>query len=83
MITPILDGTILPGVTRDSVLKIGTELNSFKITQRKIYINEIIEAHKENRLYEMFGSGTAVSILPIKALGYKDEIYRIHVNPKF
>ena len=31
----------------------------------------------------MFGSGTAVNILPIKALGYKDEIYRINVNPKF
>jgi hypothetical protein len=30
----------------------------------------------------MFGSGTAVSILPIKALGYKEQIYRINVNPK-
>jgi branched-chain amino acid aminotransferase len=52
LLTPLLDGTILPGVTRDSVLRLGTEMKKFKVTQRKIYIDEIIEAHKENRVRE-------------------------------
>jgi len=44
LVTPLLDGTILPGTTRDSVLKLCAEMKNIKVTERKIYIDEIIEA---------------------------------------
>lgn len=72
LITPELDGTILPGVIRDSVLSLCREEGKFKVTERKIYINELVEAFNEGRVLEMFGSGTAVNIQPIEAIGYKD-----------
>jgi branched-chain amino acid aminotransferase len=50
LITPILDGSILPGVTRDSVLRIAIEMNKFKVTQREIYIDEIVDLFNQNRV---------------------------------
>ena len=44
LITPPLDGTILPGVTRDCVLKLCRELKEFKVTERKFKIKELIKA---------------------------------------
>ena len=43
-VTPKLDGTILPGVTRDSVLKIASNMKNIKVTERDIFIDEFIEA---------------------------------------
>jgi hypothetical protein len=51
LVTPVLDGTILPGVLRDSTLRIALEMNRFKVNERKIYIDEIIEAHNEGRVF--------------------------------
>ena len=44
LVTPKLDGTILPGVTRDSVLHIASNMKNIKVTERNIVIDEIIEA---------------------------------------
>jgi len=44
LVTPKLDGTILPGVTRDSVLHIASNMKNIKVTERNIFIDEIIEA---------------------------------------
>jgi branched-chain amino acid aminotransferase len=71
-ITPDLgSGTILAGVTRDSALTLLKE-TGFKIEERSLSIDEIIDAYKAGILYEVFGTGTAATITYIKELRYKD-----------
>src|SRR5215213_1184858 len=71
-ITPELtSGTILSGVTRDSVLTLLTEAG-FTVEERPISIDEIINAYKAGNLREVFGTGTAATISPLKELRYKD-----------
>ena len=71
-ITPDLnEGTILAGVTRDSVIVLLKELG-YAVEERAISIDEIIAAHKEGNLKEVFGTGTAATISMIKTLNYKD-----------
>ena len=71
-ITPSLDeGTILKGVTRDSVINILGQIG-YTVEQRPLNIDEVIEAHKAGTLKEVFGTGTAATISLIKELRYKD-----------
>lgn len=71
-ITPDLkEGTILAGVTRDSVMKLLAE-QGLKVEERPISIDEVIEAYKAGTLKEVFGTGTAATISTIKELRYKD-----------
>jgi branched-chain amino acid aminotransferase len=71
-ITPDLtSGTILAGVTRDSVLSLLKEAG-FTVEERSISIDEIIDAYKAGTLREVFGTGTAATISPLKELRYKD-----------
>jgi branched-chain amino acid aminotransferase len=71
-ITPGLeDGTILNGVTRQSVITILQEMG-LTVEERDLSINEIIESYKAGELHEVFGTGTAATISSIKELGYKD-----------
>jgi branched-chain amino acid aminotransferase len=69
-ITPDLDGAILEGVTRDSVITILEELG-LNVEERHLSIDEIIAADKAGTLKEAFGTGTAAVISPIKELAYK------------
>ena len=70
-ITPSLEeGTILEGVTRDSVMKGLEELN-IPVEERKISIDEVTEAYRKGKINEVFGTGTAAVIAPIKELNYK------------
>ncbi|MBL0357220.1 MAG: branched-chain amino acid aminotransferase [Chitinophagaceae bacterium] len=72
VITPGLEeGTILAGVTRDSVITVLKEMG-FEVEERPLSIDEIIEAHKAGQLKEIFGTGTAATIALIKELKYKD-----------
>jgi branched-chain amino acid aminotransferase len=71
-ITPDLGaGTILAGVTRDSVLTLLKEAG-FTVEQRPLSIDEIIDAYKAGNLREVFGTGTAATISMLKELRYKD-----------
>jgi branched-chain amino acid aminotransferase len=74
--TPMLNGSILPGVTRDSVIKLAEHWN-MKITERLISIDELIEAHGSGKLTEIFGSGTAAVISPVGEIKYGNQVYRI------
>lgn len=72
VITPGLEeGTILAGVTRDSVITVSKEMG-FEVEERPLAIDEIIAAHKSGDLKEIFGTGTAATIALIKELKYKD-----------
>jgi branched-chain amino acid aminotransferase len=73
-ITPDLgSGTILAGVTRDSVLTLLKEAG-FTVEERDLGIDEIMEAYKAGTLHEVFGTGTAATITYIKELRYKDYV---------
>ncbi len=71
LITPSLSGSILPGITRDSVLKLAQKWN-MPAVERKIAIDEVIAAQKDGTLTEIFGSGTAAVISPVGQLKYED-----------
>jgi len=80
-ITPNLDeGTILNGVTRSSVLTILKEEMDIPVEERKISIDELIEAYNKGLLTEVFGTGTAATVAMIKELRYKD--FEMHFNPE-
>jgi branched-chain amino acid aminotransferase len=76
IITPELTGSILPGITRDSVIAL-TRSWGLKMTERKIAIGEVMDAHKQGALKEIFGSGTAAVISPVGELKYGDEVITI------
>jgi branched-chain amino acid aminotransferase len=76
IITPALNGSILPGLTRDSVIKLATHWG-MKITERKISIDEVFDAHGSGRLKEIFGSGTAAVISPVGELKYNEKVIHI------
>jgi branched-chain amino acid aminotransferase len=70
-ITPSLEeGTILEGVTRDSVMK-GLAEMGIPVEERKISIDEVIDAYKKGKVGEVFGTGTAAVVAPIRELNYK------------
>ena len=70
-VTPSLEeGTILEGVTRDSVMKVLGEMG-VKVEERKISIDEVVKAYKAGKVSEIFGTGTAAVIAPIRELNYK------------
>ena len=72
VITPALDGCILQGVTRDSVLTLLHD-NEYKVEERPISVEEIADAYHNGILKEVFGAGTAAVIAPVSAIGYNDE----------
>ena len=86
-VTPDLStGTILDGVTRDSVIVLLKEMG-LTVEERPLNIDEVIEAHKAGTLKEVFGTGTAATISLIKELRYKDyvmdfEVEKWEVAPK-
>ncbi len=70
--TPSLTGTILSGITRDSVLTLLNE-EGMKATERNISIQEVLEGIKSGKVIEIFASGTAAIITPIGHLWYKGQ----------
>ena len=77
LITPPLAGTILPGITRDTVLTLVREWGDYKVSEKPITINEVIEGAKNGRLKEAFGSGTAAVISPVGHIVYHDQEYQV------
>ncbi len=70
LITCPLDGTILPGVTRKSILEISRRWGEFKVTERHFTIKELVKAIKDKKVIEAFGAGTAAVVAPVKKLHY-------------
>lgn len=69
LITPSLSGTILPGITRNSVLTIAKDWG-YNVEERQITVTEVIEAVKNGTLTEAFGAGTAATIAQIQTIGH-------------
>lgn len=79
LITAPTSGTILKGITRDSVLQIARDWG-MAVEERQIAVKEIVSAAKDGTLEEALGVGTAATIAPIAKIGFKDELYEIN-NP--
>lgn len=80
IITPSLEeGTILAGVTRDSVIT-GLRDMGYAVEERKISIDEVTAAYKNGNLNEVFGTGTAATIALIRELKYKDAVMKFDVE---
>uniref|UniRef100_A0A0A9X9B4 Branched-chain-amino-acid aminotransferase n=1 Tax=Lygus hesperus TaxID=30085 RepID=A0A0A9X9B4_LYGHE len=77
LVTAPLNGLILPGITRMSILQLAKEWNQFKVSERVITMPEIKRLNKEGRLLEVFGAGTACVVSPVSAIHYIDETLQI------
>jgi branched-chain amino acid aminotransferase len=72
IVTPPITGSILPGVTRDSVITLGRDLG-YEVEEAMVDVNEMLADLKSGKITEVFGCGTAAVIAPVGKLGYKDE----------
>lgn len=72
LITPPLSGSILPGITRDSVLRLA-EVWGIKVAERRLSIDAAMEAAANGSLQEVFGTGTAAVISPVGELYYQGQ----------
>ncbi|MBL4708139.1 MAG: branched-chain amino acid aminotransferase [Flavobacteriales bacterium] len=77
IVTPSLDSsTILPGITRKSILHLAKEW-AYQVEERQIEVAELIDGLKDGSIEEVFGVGTAATIAPIANIGYEDTDYKL------
>lgn len=79
VVTPELNGSILPGITRKTVLELAQELG-YETEEKRISIDEVVNAHHDSRLTEIFGTGTAAVISPVGFLKYDEVEITINDN---
>ena len=79
VITPELQGSVLPGITRKSALEV-CKSKGIKATERRITIQEVAEAYDAGKLDEVFGTGTAAVISPVGHLKWGDKVMTINDN---
>mgnify|MGYP003276581733 CR=1 FL=1 len=76
VVTPKLNGSILPGVTRDSVINLCKHWG-LSVEERRISVDELLEAAKDGSLEEVWGTGTAAVISPVGHLRFEDTVLQI------
>jgi len=76
VITPVTDGAILKGITRNTFLKI-LESEGIEVEERLVPLSEVIEAARAGKLEECFGAGTAAVVAKVDRIGYKGEDFLI------
>ncbi len=76
IVTPMLNGSILPGVTRNSVITLCKSWG-LEVEERRISADELYEASKNGSLEEVFGTGTAAVISPVGHLRFEDHVMQV------
>jgi branched-chain amino acid aminotransferase len=76
IVTPALNGSILPGVTRNSVLTLCRAWG-YEVEERRVSVDELVAAAKDGTLEEVFGTGTAAVVSPVGKLRYMDDVMQI------
>ncbi len=76
VITPELDGTILEGITRKSLIELFKD-EGYKVEERPLSISEVLEAADKGTLQDCFGAGTAAVLTHVSTLGYKDKLIQL------
>jgi len=74
---PLTNGTILPGVTRQSVLELAGMMDGLKVRERRITLPELLRASGEERVQEIFTCGTAAIVSPVGRLKYQGEFISV------
>ena len=77
VVTPALNGSILPGITRNSTIQLCKDWG-YEVEERKISADELLEAQRNGTLEECFGTGTAAVISPVGKLRYQDDVMIIN-----
>ena len=77
IVTPMLAGSILPGITRKSIIEL-LKSEGYKVSERLISVDELEKALEEGKLEEAWGCGTAAVVSPIGELCYKDKKFVIN-----
>lgn len=72
IVTPMLNGSILPGITRDSMLKLAPALG-YQVEEKRLSMAEVFDDIKSGRITEAFGTGTAAVISPVGVLRWHEE----------
>ncbi|MBR6239397.1 MAG: branched-chain amino acid aminotransferase [Clostridia bacterium] len=76
VITPELNGSILAGITRDSIIKLARSMG-YKVTERRISMQEIADAAENGTLEEVWGTGTAAVVSPVGELIWEDKVIKV------
>ena len=76
VVTPMLNGSILPGITRDSILTVCRDWG-YEVEERRISVDELVAAAKDGSLEEVWGTGTAAVVSPVNKLRYEDDVMLI------
>ncbi len=79
VVTPMLQGSILPGITRKSALDV-CRAKGIPVSERRITIQEVADAYDNGKLSEVFGTGTAAVISPVGHLKWNDKVMTINNN---
>lgn len=79
VVTPMLQGSILPGITRKSALDV-CRAKGIPVSERRITIQEVADAYDNGKLNEVFGTGTAAVISPVGHLKWNDKVMTINNN---
>lgn len=77
VVTPMLNGSILPGVTRDSIIKLCKDFG-YEVEERKVSLDELMKAAESGKLEECFGTGTACVVSPVGKLVNNDKVIKIN-----
>jgi branched-chain amino acid aminotransferase len=76
VVTPSLSGTILPGITRDSVITLLRDMG-YHVREERISIYEVVKAYDHGQLCECFGTGTAATVSHIRRIHYRDRVLEL------
>jgi branched-chain amino acid aminotransferase len=76
VITPPLTGTILPGVTRDSVITLLRDMGH-RVKEERISVDGLLSSYDAGEIRECFGTGTAATVSHVRHIRYKDHILEL------
>ncbi len=72
VVTPALTGTILPGITRDSVITLLRDMG-LRVKEGRISIDDVFKSYERGELLECFGTGTAATVSHVRRIRYQDQ----------
>ena len=76
VVTPMLGGSILPGITRRSTIEL-LKARGYDVEERLVSVKEVVDAAKDGTLDEIFGTGTAAVVSPVGEFGYEGKDYKV------
>jgi branched-chain amino acid aminotransferase len=81
VVTPPLSGTILPGITRDSVITLLRDMG-YRVKEDRISMDDLLKSYERGELRECFGTGTAATVSDVRRIRYKDQTLELPVEQR-